>query len=58
MFGRGQREELDDSEGQELARQLRSELARDVGSVREEEGVDLDIDGDASEVDMRRMGKL
>ncbi|KAL1964677.1 hypothetical protein VTN77DRAFT_6703 [Rasamsonia byssochlamydoides] len=46
MFGRGQREELDDEEGEELARAMREELAREVKRVREEEGVDLDLDLD------------
>ena len=42
MFGRGQRDELDDEEGEALARLLREELAREVQRVRREEGVDLD----------------
>ncbi|KAH8697510.1 HIT-like domain-containing protein [Talaromyces proteolyticus] len=46
MFGRGQREELDDEEGEELARRLREELAREVGRVKQEEGIDLDVDID------------
>jgi hypothetical protein len=46
MFGRGQREELDDEEGEELARLMREELAREVKRVREKEGVDLNYDFD------------
>lgn len=44
MFGRGQRDELDDDEAEELVRQLRAELAKEVARVKEEEGVDLDVD--------------
>jgi diadenosine tetraphosphate (Ap4A) HIT family hydrolase len=46
MFGRGRREDLDDDEGEELARLLREELAREVKRVKQEEGVDLDVDRD------------
>ncbi|KAF7619035.1 HIT domain protein [Aspergillus flavus] len=56
MFGRGQREELDDDEGEELAGLLRGELASEVLRVREM-GVDLEceVHGD----DSRRVkGKL
>ncbi|KAJ5086636.1 hypothetical protein NUU61_007943 [Penicillium alfredii] len=41
MFGRGQREELDDDEGDFLAQAMRRELAREVERIRREEGVDL-----------------
>lgn len=41
MFGRGQRDELDDEDGDELAGLLRMELAREVKRVRDVEGVDL-----------------
>ncbi|KAE8375120.1 HIT-like domain-containing protein [Aspergillus bertholletiae] len=44
MFGRGQRDELDDDEGEELAGLLRGELAREVLRIRREEGVDLESD--------------
>ncbi|KAL1998404.1 hypothetical protein VTN02DRAFT_6233 [Thermoascus thermophilus] len=44
MFGRGQREELDEEEGEVLARAMREELAREVRRVREVEGVDLECD--------------
>lgn len=44
MFGRGQREEIDDDEAQQLASQLRQELAKEVVRVKETEGVDLDMD--------------
>jgi len=46
MFGRGQREELDDEEGEALARAMREELAREVRRVREVEGVDLELEFD------------
>jgi hypothetical protein len=46
MFGRGQRDDLDDDEGEELARLLREELAREVKRVKRDEGVDLDVDID------------
>ncbi|OJJ74768.1 hypothetical protein ASPBRDRAFT_39970 [Aspergillus brasiliensis CBS 101740] len=55
MFGRGQREDLDDEEGESLARLLREELAREVEQVRREEGVNLDGEFGGSEV---RKGKL
>lgn len=58
MFGRGQRDDLDDDEGQELAREIRSELAKEVARVREEEGVDLDIDEDVNAVGGGGMEKL
>lgn len=44
MFGRGQRDELDDEEGETLAKALREELASEVWRVRERERVDLDVD--------------
>ncbi|OJJ97820.1 hypothetical protein ASPACDRAFT_1857841 [Aspergillus aculeatus ATCC 16872] len=43
MFGRGQREELDEEEGEALARGLREELAREVVNVKKVEGVDLEV---------------
>lgn len=46
MFGRGRREDLDDDEGEELARLLREELAREVKRVKQKEGIDLDVDRD------------
>lgn len=33
MFGRGQRSELDDEEAVELSKQLREELARELGQI-------------------------
>ncbi|PGH18552.1 hypothetical protein AJ79_00331 [Helicocarpus griseus UAMH5409] len=45
MFGRGQRDSLDDDEAQETVAQLRVELAKEVLRVKEEEGVNLDLDG-------------
>ncbi|OQD87767.1 hypothetical protein PENANT_c005G05600 [Penicillium antarcticum] len=41
MFGRGQREELDDDEGEVLARELRLELVEEVKRIQRDEGVDL-----------------
>lgn len=46
MFGRGQREELDEEEGEKLARLMREELAREVKRIKDEEGIDLDLDDD------------
>ncbi|PGH27407.1 hypothetical protein AJ80_00885 [Polytolypa hystricis UAMH7299] len=59
MFGRGQRQELDDDEAKELVRELRVELSKEVQRVKEEEGVDLDLDGvsDGGDV-VRRMERL
>ncbi|KAL2810465.1 HIT-like domain-containing protein [Aspergillus granulosus] len=42
MFGRGQRDDLDDDEAEKLAGELRGEVAREVARIREVEGVDLD----------------
>jgi phosphoribosylformylglycinamidine (FGAM) synthase PurS component len=50
MFGRGQRKELDDEEGEELARLMREELVREVKRIRESEHIDLDADADAEDV--------
>ena len=44
MFGRGQRDELDEEEGEELAGVIRGELAREVQRVKDVEGVDLDLE--------------
>ncbi|KAJ5814984.1 hypothetical protein N7474_006761 [Penicillium riverlandense] len=52
MFGRGQRDDLDDDEGASLASEMRAELAREVQRVFEEEGVDLGLD------DTKQRGKL
>lgn len=41
MFGRGQREELDDDEAEVLARDIRLELIEEVKRIQKEEGVDL-----------------
>ena len=51
MFGRGQREELDDEEGESLARAMRAELAQEVARIQRDEGVDLTTD-------FKRHGKL
>lgn len=42
--GHAPREDLDDDEGAELARIIRAEMAREVVRVRNEQGVDLDLD--------------
>lgn len=51
MFGRGQREELDDDEAEGLAREMRLELVNEVKRIQKEEGVDLaaDLVADASQ---------
>lgn len=54
MFGRGQRDDLDDEEGEKLVGMLRGELAREVMRVREVEGVDLDLESGSA----RGKGKL
>ncbi|KAJ5779466.1 Histidine triad (HIT) protein [Penicillium paradoxum] len=41
MFGRGQREELDDDEGEALAREMRLELVEEVERIQRDEGIDL-----------------
>jgi hypothetical protein len=41
MFGKGQREELDDEEGAELANVMRAELALEIQRIQETEGIDL-----------------
>jgi hypothetical protein len=38
MFGRGQREELDDDEAAILARKLRDELGREVARIEKTDG--------------------
>ncbi|PYH99119.1 HIT domain protein [Aspergillus ellipticus CBS 707.79] len=58
MFGRGQREELDDDEGESLARLLREELAREVVRVRNEEGIDLECEFNPVDRKSREAGKL
>lgn len=56
MFGRGQRDDLDDDEGEALAKELREELAREVKRVKDEEGVDLGSFGGLG--GRGRLGKL
>ncbi|KAJ5544894.1 hypothetical protein N7461_007198 [Penicillium sp. DV-2018c] len=41
MFGRGQREELDDDEAEALAREMRLELVEEVKRIQRDEGIDL-----------------
>lgn len=42
MFGRGQRDELDDDEGEKLAESMRVEMAKEVRRVELDEGIVLD----------------
>jgi hypothetical protein len=42
MFGRGQREEIDEEDAVGLVEEMRRELGREVERVREGEGVVLD----------------
>ena len=58
LFGRGQREELDDDDAEELIRQLRADLAKEVARIKEEEGIDLDVDEDFDEGDVYRPRRL
>ncbi|EEP80528.1 predicted protein [Uncinocarpus reesii 1704] len=58
MFGRGQRDELEDDEGQKLATQLRAELAKEVAKIKETDGVDLDEDCFEEGFSSSRLGKL
>lgn len=44
MFGRGQRDSLDDDEGAELAGAMQVEMAKEVRRIRDEEGIDLELD--------------
>jgi hypothetical protein len=54
MFGRGQRDELDDEEGERLAQSMRVELAEEVKRIERDEGVILD----PTASDLKRQGKL
>jgi hypothetical protein len=54
MFGRGQRDELDDEEGERLAHSMRVELAEEVKRIERDEGVVLD----PTASDLKRRGKL
>lgn len=42
VFGKGQREELDEEDAEVLVGRMREELGREVVRVREREGVDLE----------------
>ncbi|KAJ6084003.1 hypothetical protein N7486_010803 [Penicillium sp. IBT 16267x] len=44
MFGRGQRSELDDDEGEELSRAMRAELVQEIKRIHRDEGIDLSAD--------------
>lgn len=46
VFGKGQREELDEEDAGVLVRRMRGALGREVARVREREGVDLDLGAD------------
>ena len=52
VFGKGQREELDEEDAVGLAARMREELAVEIRRVKEREGVDLDVEG--VEVGVRR----
>lgn len=54
MFGRGLREELDDEEGEGLARAMRIELAHEVERIQKVEGVDFGLGSS----DSTQRGKL
>ncbi|KAK2737169.1 G2/mitotic-specific cyclin [Myotisia sp. PD_48] len=57
MFGRGQRDDLDDEEAEELAKQLRTELAKEVRKIEEVDGISL-ADKDLEESKPMRLVKL
>lgn len=57
MFGRGQRDELDEEEGEKVAAEIRGELAREILRIKDVEGVDLDV-GDSQDVKKGGTGKL
>lgn len=46
VFGKGQREELDEGDAEGLVGRMREELGREVRRIREREGVDLDMEMD------------
>lgn len=59
MFGRGQRDELDEEEGEKVAADIRGELAREILRIRDVEGVDLGVGvGDSQDVKKNGTGKL
>lgn len=62
MFGRGQREDLDEDGAILLARSMRQEIAQEVKRVKVEEGVDIEVGlqiGEDSERDVSgRKSKL
>jgi len=59
VFGKGQREELDEEDAEGLVGRMREELAREVVRVRERERVDLDFDGEGGvEVGVGREGRV
>lgn len=55
MFGRGQRDELDDEEGVKIANSMRAELAKEVKRIKLDEGISL---GQASPSDRKHRMKL
>jgi len=58
MFGRGQRDELDEEEGEKLASDIREELAREVQRVRDVEGVNVEGNLGGDEKKGKVAGKL
>ncbi|KAI1930514.1 hypothetical protein LOZ66_002621 [Ophidiomyces ophidiicola] len=58
MFGRGQRDELDDDDGRRLAGQLRGAIAQEIIRVKQAEGIDLDTDSIEDGPESLRLLKL
>ncbi|KAI2083786.1 hypothetical protein LOZ36_005409 [Ophidiomyces ophidiicola] len=58
MFGRGQRDELDDDDGRRLASQLRGAIAQEIIRVKQAEGIDLDTDSIEDGPESLRLLKL
>ena len=60
VFGKGQREELDDEDAVQLLERMRREMKREVELLREREGEDAVriLLGDGGEVEMSMKSKL
>lgn len=58
MFGRGQRDELDDDEAEKLVRELRANLWKEVVRMKEEENIDVDVDGLTEKQEVKRWERL
>ena len=58
MFGRGQRDELDEEEGEKVAAEIRGELAREILRIKDVEGVDLVVGDSFQDVKKGGTGKL